>query len=485
MLKTWLARPRVYEIARTQAFALKPKPVDRASDAAATAAAAKPDACKSPEQPEIHPPLPFFFSDARQGLTVSAGFVVGIGVGLWALYHLLRIYVWSFRDASDRTLVWLRAHKRVFFLCALAVLIAAAVALRVPFDVYGEPFAWADGISLWPTEMIRILALVLSLYFIARTLRPVELDPKKPNGDFFAAEVKGAGDAKSGKAARVYEWYKQHRDQRGNVNAERLWKEFRALERPMARYSRLQLPFLFYMILSVCLMLAFGDLPVVPYRGTLALAVDKVVLFLSVTAFLVLLFLVIDVIRLSSTMIRNLSVGESEYPQAALNKLRAELNFRGESNEPLCELLDIRLISAYTEQVNRLVYYPFVVLALMVVARSSIFDNWYMPPALAIIFLCAFLVTVLCATVLQQVAARARRIALERMTGFIARAHGESGAPDGYVAQLEMMLEEIRRTRRGAFLPLLQQPLVKAILVPLGSFGGLQLFEVLLLRLYS
>src|SRR5262249_38797857 len=152
------------------------------------------------------------------------------------------------------------------------------------------------------------------------------------NGDFFSVTVTGAGAEKHGSAldyARVYEWYKRHRGPRDTVNAETLWNEFRALERPAVRFDRLRAPFLLYLVFAVCLMLAFGDLPNVPYRGALAFAADKVVLSLSVTAFLALLFVVIDVIRLGSTMIRNLSAGRSEYPDAALKALRAELNFSG------------------------------------------------------------------------------------------------------------------------------------------------------------
>ena len=35
-------------------------------------------------------------------------------------------------------------------------------------DGSGEPFSWFDGVSIWPTELIRLLALFLALYFITR-----------------------------------------------------------------------------------------------------------------------------------------------------------------------------------------------------------------------------------------------------------------------------------------------------------------------------
>lgn len=44
------------------------------------------------------------------------------------------------------------------------------------------------------------------------------------------------------------------------------------------------------------------------------------------------------------------------------------------------------------------------------------------------------------------------------------------------------MLAEIRALREGAFAPLTQQPLVRALLLPLSGAGGLGLLEYLFFR---
>jgi muramoyltetrapeptide carboxypeptidase LdcA involved in peptidoglycan recycling len=46
-------------------------------------------------------------------------------------------------------------------------------------------------------------------------------------------------------------------------------------------------------------------------------------------------------------------------------------------------------------------------------------------------------------------------------------------------SQLEMMLRRVDDLRDGAFSPFSQQPLVRAILLPLGGFGGSTLLEYL------
>ena len=52
---------------------------------------------------------------------------------------------------------------------------------------------------------------------------------------------------------------------------------------------------------------------------------------------------------------------------------------------------------------------------------------------------------------------------------------------DGSAGQLEMLLRQIDDLRDGAFSPFSQQPLVRAMLLPLGTFGGTALLQYLFL----
>jgi hypothetical protein len=51
---------------------------------------------------------------------------------------------------------------------------------------------------------------------------------------------------------------------------------------------------------------------------------------------------------------------------------------------------------------------------------------------------------------------------------------------DAAPAQIRGLIEGIETTREGPFLPLLQQPFVKALLLPFGGLGGASLIEPLL-----
>jgi hypothetical protein len=57
---------------------------------------------------------------------------------------------------------------------------------------------------------------------------------------------------------------------------------------------------------------------------------------------------------------------------------------------------------------------------------------------------------------------------------------GCSSAEDQALAeQFPSLIAQVKELRRGAFAPFFEQPLVRAVLVPLGSIGGLQLIELL------
>jgi hypothetical protein len=50
---------------------------------------------------------------------------------------------------------------------------------------------------------------------------------------------------------------------------------------------------------------------------------------------------------------------------------------------------------------------------------------------------------------------------------------------------LEILLRRVEELREGAFSPFSQQPMVRAMLLPLGSLGGTALLDYLLLPGFS
>ena len=141
----------------------------------------------------------------------------------------------------------------------------------------------------------------------------------------------------------------------------------------------------------------------------------------------------------------------------------------------------MQVVARRTEYVSRLVIGPFVVLALLVVARSRLLDNWALTPALAV-SVCIYLVwLIVLATLLKLAAENTRKRALASMNADLRWLAGSEPELAVLVEPFKRLIASVENNQTGAFAPLFEQPLLKALLVPLGGAGGAQLFDYLLL----
>lgn len=115
---------------------------------------------------------------------------------------------------------------------------------------------------------------------------------------------------------------------------------------------------------------------------------------------------------------------------------------------------------------------------LLVVSRSPVFDNFTVTPTLIIAQIVSVVVIVGSVLALRAAAEEARTIAAEHLTAKIIAAKGTPQANRAAVAsQLEVLLSRVEYLREGAFAPLSNQPIVKAVLLPLLSYGGTVLVQ--------
>jgi hypothetical protein len=145
--------------------------------------------------------------------------------------------------------------------------------------------------------------------------------------------------------------------------------------------------------------------------------------------------------------------------------------------------IDFEFIVALTRGVTRFIYCPFAVLLLLIVSRSTVFDAWDFPLPLLVLIAAAALYATFCALSLRRAAEEARRSIIAAYEDECLRLEA-AGDADGADSQrlargLRTLLDRIRNTREAAFLPLTQQPAVRALLIPFGGFGGLSLVEYL------
>jgi hypothetical protein len=351
----------------------------------------------------------------------------------------------------------------------------------------GEPFFLNAGISLWPTELIRLFAGILSYLFIVDAIIAVLQNNQNLKEDFnLSIPHPNPKD--------VAELWQDH------CSAKNLYW----CGGSIAVLS----------IVFLCFGFSIIDSPFVPYRevishkaNTLMLNCFSVPLFviLLMTVFVITLHGVIMIKQLNalrtSSSLEKLDLPifsglHSVWPQKALSSysllfdslMWKELRKALEKNDKyhLDAWLDILFIAAYTKVVGRLVYYPFVIFALMIFARSKIFDNWNMPIGLAIVLVIAAALTLFSAFYLRIVAEQVREDVLTHIASMKINLSGQIDADEdarsAMEKQIDLIITKIQGIHEGAFQPLTHAPAFQALFIPFGGLGSVMFLENWLLN---
>jgi len=185
-----------------------------------------------------------------------------------------------------------------------------------------------------------------------------------------------------------------------------------------------------------------------------------------------LIFFVVDATLQCIRMIRELSRYDSNWPSKSLARLTGSGRAVGKNH--LGEWLDMRLIGCRSEAVSRLIYYPVIVILLMLASRSSYFDNWGLPAAIAIVIGLNLAVAFGCGFYLRVEAERSRRRLLARLSGNLLVKEGEEAR------KVRDTIGRIESYDRGAFGPFMRQPALQAILYPSGGIGAITLLQYIM-----
>jgi hypothetical protein len=228
-------------------------------------------------------------------------------------------------------------------------------------------------------------------------------------------------------------------------------------------------------LLGLLLFFVFGA-PPIPARGDASWWAYVVVTAALVFATLFLISFVADSTLLTWRVVKALREETSIWPAKTLRELGARL---GLAPEALDDWIDLLFVSKRTKCHTILIYFPFLIIALLIISYSRLFANYGIIIPDMVTIGTAVLVVAACAVALRSSAEASRAKARRRISDALIVARK---AKDGRLAgQLELLLARIEELRDGAFTPMSQQPLVRAMLLPIGSFGGTALLEYLLL----
>jgi hypothetical protein len=459
--------PRLYEIGRHGAFDISttnPQP---------------------PHYASIHPARPDMetYFNTRQNLNWIAGAVAT------AIIFIIGTMLIS-TAAAD---IFLKLGSNILFWLGLAVVIVVIFDLveGMPPAAENEPFVLTEGISAWPTAAIRLLALVTSLLFLWYSRQKMIGNEDTLTREFAFEEKNSKDRDKSGGELRrthslaglltrairrtlgLYMW-RPHAI--GQIDVIRLWRQYKMLGR-LKNFGMRGLPQVAVALCVAWLMMVLFGFPNTPCRGSSCFAINDALIVMSVTAMMLLIFYVIDATRLCRRWVNCIAMNKVRWPDDTLAKIAGD---RGIGKENLDEWLGIELIAERTTVIGNFIYFPFIVMFLLGIARYNYLDNWDFPLALVIIFTLNATLIFANSMALRKSAEKAKREAIKRLESKLIQLPGQTPAEIKQRQQIEWAIHAIKNNRRGAFLPFTQHPFFgAAIALPSGGFGLALLLEYL------
>jgi hypothetical protein len=525
--EAWLQRvaadrspPRLYEIGRT-------RPVD-------LGVIDDPACPEGQECKPIHPPpaleIPRFAS-WRVWLAVGLGFLLVLLTTRANRFAAAVVHLADQHADARRRIVSNFAGWSVGG--AAVAITMAIVAVLVTHEIEageGEPFVWFEGVSAWPSHLLRFLALVVAIALGAIAMRRLGVHAERISAEFALP----LPDARAGRRIwipregadapgrhalwqRRSEWLRgpfvdfarTEREASGGaeqrVVVDRLWQRY------LLRTSGT--PFWLWIALATVLLGAFAtalyalDPPFFSHRGVWVMRVNELLWIANVVVLWGTIFWTVFEARACAYFIDRLGSTPSAWPAATLAR---ESTRTGVPAPCLVAQLDFRLILRAADRVGPIVYIPFVQIFLLGVAFHPFFDAADVPWTLVTLAAISLAYAIYAMVRLRGSAERARKEILDYYQSMLLRLQGDgAGAePEGYMkdgakgqrpvftalrldgidasrraaasGQVKALAAEIGAEREGPFLPLLQQPAVKALLIPFGGWSGLSLVEPLL-----
>lgn len=424
------------------------------------------------------------------------------------------------RDDDHRELRRTLAGASGVFLIGITSYLGYLIWQRIEFESsygLGEPFLWTEGVSTWPPQLIRIVSIGLCVYFVVRSWRAVhdliaDIDTVDPNFSLRPRETEGTeqNDASAHDSGRekCKRWFmlaglgpfvcfgkppsplsRRIQDRftltgSGCVDSLALWREYR--ERVnwhnRAPWILTMSAVLFLTQFPTAAVLDDAT-PFLPARGHTARAVDTLLFNAHLLVSIYLVVTVVYIIGTTRRFIQRLSAQESRWPEHVLRRTadrdRLDRSIIG-------DWVDFRIVTKMTAAVSPIIYWPFITLVLIYVVRSPIFDAITFPISLQVLAGACLGYATYAAIGLRRSAEDARTNALQDYERTLMRLRarsdaGENGKSENAAKQIEQLMERIRSETAGAFSPLSQQPFVRALLIPLGSFGTISIAEYLTL----
>ncbi|HET7437898.1 MAG TPA: hypothetical protein VFJ56_00240, partial [Nitrospira sp.] len=379
------------------------------------------------------------------------------------------IIAWS----NQRLWLCVSRNPRLFSVIGIVILVlfsafvalGGAPALLEGHDE-GEPFSWTAGVSVWPSELIRLFVVVLCLVFLAKGGRDLS-----KNGDFITDDFLFQDESGFQRFSPGTFWVNLKRVAHPAATmtattVDQAWSWYREASKPIQWFARTILLFILYLGMMWLLGYYVVDEEYIhPCRGRLSCTVDWVMTLSSTVLVVFLNLAVFDAVMLCRRWIGWVTASTGGWSQQVQEQYLVDYGLNETKKaefEKLKYLAVVDLIGQRTEVVNRLIRYPFIALIIMMAGRNDYFDIWNYPLLLLLSWALNVFLALLAAYLLYQAASRAKAAMLDGLSRHMVQALEVGQDRDVRMKQIQFIIDEVEANEKGAFVPLYQQPVIES-----------------------
>lgn len=410
----YVDHPNLHEIGRTQAFPLMPE-------------------------------VGFYDSEACNNCQYNSSVPISKLLTLLTICVISPLLVWIYfsqaksapKNTSHKNYILSKQQISSVIFLSIGFLVAAYLVCFSHIFGLSEPFAWFEGVSMWPSEALRYIAFILSVHYLIEVINFPRLIKEQLTKDF------------------KMNWYNVANPQiTGYVELKKLLDDIENNQTKNCLYVFVVLIFFGLFIYS------YGGTNI-PYRGDMIFYFDRALMVILVVLFMTLLVWVCNIVQKLADCLQSMD-DYLIWPPALHRHYRLLLNIKGNTCN---DWATIQVVSELTECVSKLIFYPFIVASVIMLARMSYFDNWVIRPGLLTIFQLIFISLFYCDYRLKVAAEGAGKNAVKRLRSLLIQQQGGSMPCQNVAQQLEQLIFLAKVEGEGIYKPFVQRPIFQGCLL--------------------
>jgi hypothetical protein len=356
-----------------------------------------------------------------------------------------------------------RAHKINQWLAVATMVIIASV-LSLSGDETAEPWLLLEGVSVIPTLVLYAVAVILAIGVLVITSATLSQNMQDINESQGLNPQPGKWRLRpfSETVARtsVSRWVQELaalKDNNRSMSIDDVWLRYCRLADWRSRTSRVVLPACVWSVVIV-LLAYFQPGPLlarevtVGFTRALAIATGIGVAFWCMDALRLGQILTRALVRHEVTGWRPLTTDPKDVDAYVTGRWRS-----------------MTLVATQTEVLGVLTLLPFMLFFVLVLARSSVFDGWVWTPTVLAIYGGFAAYVLFRALGFQFEAAKGRDQIVRDLHRYMLRVDRLSRA------RIQIIVDQIKELRSGAFVPWTRHPILQSIAIPSGGLGLLTL----------